>query len=351
VGEEDMSGVKEAVRRVLRALHEDPGRYRPTSRKVRAIAQGVAPEEDPKALAKEALRELRRRVRRVTEALWEALEVDSPLPPEVEKVLERGESVTVWFPESLPGRVVLHSWEKKTAYFPSPLAHSEAGLRAKLVGSKGGDVGFEVPQYALFVRAGRAFFWEEGLEKVRGAMEVARGFRPLFRAWDLEDLEGALEVLAGLKDGEAKVVGPYALARRGESRVLGRGIFGDPPVVSAAFFLGEEAVLSYPEGLEIGLEVEPVGSGAVLVGMWIRWEGEVSHQSSALVYAVPTEENFLGVLVRKGAEGWLEDPLRVRRLPRLRALLEELAESEDPITAPKDLGFFRRVRLRLLTSL
>jgi hypothetical protein len=219
------------------------------------------------------------------------------------------------------------------------------------VGSKGGDVGFDVLRHALSARAGRVFFRGDGLERVREATEVARAFRPLFKAFGLEDLEGTLEALAELKDGEAKMEGPYALARRGESRVLGRGIFGDPTTVGAAFFLGEEAVLSYPEGLEIGLKVEPVGSTAVLAEMRVRWEGEAARRSGVLVYAVPTERNFLGVLVRKGAEGWLKDPLLAPGAPKTRALLQELAEAEDPLEAPKDPGFFRRARLRALANL
>jgi len=344
--------MERAVERVLQALHEDPGQYRPTPRKVRAVAQRVAPGEDPRALAKEALRELRRRVREAVEGLWEALEVDSPPPPEVEKALERGESVRVFFPEPLPGRVVVHFWGSKTMHFPSPLAlRLGRDLRADLTGSKGGDVVFDALYHALSARRGRAFFRGDGLERVREAAEVVKAFRPLFKAFGLEDLEGALEALAELKDGEARTEGPYALARKGDSRVLGRGTFGGPSSLSAAFFLGEEAVLFYPEGLEVGLRVEPVGSTAVLVEMRVRWEGEVFRRSGALVYAAPTERDFLGILVRKGLEGWLRDPLLAPRSPKARALFEELAEAEDPLEAPKDPGFFRRVRLRALGNL
>jgi hypothetical protein len=115
-----MNDVRKAVERVLGALHEDPGRYRPAPKKVRAIAKKAAPGEDPRVLAKEALRELRRRVRGVTEALWEALEIDSPPPPEIEKGLERGDSARLWFPEHLPGRVALHFWGTTTFPLPWP---------------------------------------------------------------------------------------------------------------------------------------------------------------------------------------------------------------------------------------
>jgi hypothetical protein len=347
-----MGNMKEAVERVLRTLHEDPGRYRPTPRKARAVAQRVAPGEDPRALAKEALRELRRRVREAVEGLWEALGVEAPPPSELEEALERGDSVRAWFPESLPGRVALELGGKTSAHFPSPLARSLAGLKTDLVGSKGGDVGFDVLRHVLSARRGRAFFRGENLERVRGAREVVRAFRPLFRAFGLEDLEGALEVLADLKDEEAKTEGPYALARRGESRVLVRGKpFGGPPALGAALFLGEEAVFRYPEGLEIGLKVDPVTLAAVLVEMRVRWEGETAKRSGALAYATPTERDLLGVLVRKGLEGWLRDPFLVPESPKMRALLEELAESEDPIAAPKDPRFLRRARLRALANL
>jgi len=286
------------------------------------------------------------------EGLWEALEINSPPPPEVEKALERGDAVRVWFPEPLPGRVVVHFWGNETMHFPSPLARSRPGLKADLVGSKGGDVGFEALHHAFSARAGRAFFRGEGLEEVREGVEVARSFRPLLRAWGLEDLERALEALAGLKDGETRTEGPYALARRGESRVLVRGRpFGGPPALSAAFLLGEEAVLSYPGGLEIGLRVDPPTLTAVLVEMRIRWEGEVARRSGALAHATPTEKDFLGVLVREGLKGWLEDPFSLPESPRMRALIGELAKAEDPLEAPKDPGFLRRARLRALANL
>ncbi len=345
--------MKEAVERVLRVLHKDPGRYRPTPRKVRAIAQRVAPEEDPKALAEEVLWELQRRVREATEGLWEALKIDSPPPPEVEKALERGESVRVWFPEALPGRVALEVGGRATVHFPSSPARFKAGLEAELLGSKGGDLGFDALRRGLSARRGRAFFRGEGLERVREAGEVVKTFRPLFKAFVLEDLEEALEALAELKDGEARAEGPYSLARRGKSYALGRGMpFVGPPALSAAFLLGEEeAVFAYPEDLEIGLRVDPVTPAAALVEMRVRWGEEAVHKRGVLVYAVPTERDFLGVLVRKGLEKWLRDPLLTSGSPKMRALLEELAESEDPLEAPKDPGFFRRARLRLMANL
>jgi hypothetical protein len=88
----------------------------------------------------------------------------------------------------------------------------------------------------------------------------------------------------------------------------------------------------------------------VLVGMWIRWEGEVSRRSGALVYAVPTERTSSGSWCARGGRVAKRPPFGPR-VPKMRALLEELAESEDPIAAPKDPGFFRRVRLRALGNL
>jgi hypothetical protein len=347
-----MDGVKEAVERVLRALHEDPRRYRPTPKRVRATAQRVAPEEDPRALAKEASRELRRRVREAIEGLWEALEIDSAPPPEMEEALERGDWVRVWFPETLPERVVLDLGGRTTAHFPSPLAPRLPGLKADLVGSKGGDVAFDVLRHTLFARKGRAFFRGDGPERVREAAEVVQGFRPLFRAFGLEDLEGALEVLAELRDRETRAEGPYALARRGEVRVLGRGTLPDgPPGLGAAFFLGEEAVFSYPEGLEVGLKVDPVAFAAVLVEVWVRWGGETARRSGALAYARPTEGDLLEVLFQKGLERWVRDPSSIPESPRMRAVLQELAERKNPLEAPKDPGFFRRARLRALAAL
>jgi len=178
-----------------------------------------------------------------------------------------------------------------------------------------------------------------------------RAFRSLFRAWDLEDLEGALEVLARLKDGETKVEGPYVLVRREESRVLFRGeLFGDP-ALDTAFILGEKVVLRYPEGLEIGLRANPAVFATALVEMWVRWEGETACASGVLAHAAPTERDLPGVLVRRGLEGWLKNPFLAPESPRMRALLQELAEAEDPLEAADEPGFSRRARLRAMANL
>jgi hypothetical protein len=79
--------MREAVERVLQALHEDHRRYVPTPERVRWIAEEAAPEEDPRALAREVLKEARRRVRGVVKGLWDSLGIHLPPLPEVEKLL------------------------------------------------------------------------------------------------------------------------------------------------------------------------------------------------------------------------------------------------------------------------
>jgi hypothetical protein len=46
-----------------------------------------------------------------------------------------------------------------------------------------------------------------------------------------------------------------------------------------------------------------------------------------------------------------KEPEKASPSPKMRALIEELAESEDPLEAPKDEAFFRKVELRLLAKL
>jgi hypothetical protein len=344
--------MKEAVEKVLRYLDEAPGYYRPTPKRVREIAKEVAPEEDPKALAKEVLRELRRRVRRALEAFWEALGIDTPPPPEVGKTLEEGKSVIARFPERPWEPVTLRVAGKSAMRFPSPLA-----LRPVVVlsGSKGGDIAFHQSEHLhIFVaQAGWASLHGNRLEKVRETAEVVKGFRPLFRLFGLEDLEEALLALTGLEEGEVRTKGPYLLARRRGFWFLRRGsLLGDPLLDRALLTGDEEVVLSYPEGLKVGLKPIPLTSEAGLKGMWIQWGEEVLHYDGPVVlHKDLTERGFLGKLVRKGLRVWLGAPSRVLASAKMWALLQELSEREDPLEALEEPGFLRKVRLRALSRL
>jgi hypothetical protein len=78
----------------------------------------------------------------------------------------------------------------------------------------------------------------------------------------------------------------------------------------------------------------------------LRWGEEAARYPWAYPYVEATEEGAPGLLVRETLKEWLKRPEGLPESPRARALVEELARSEDPLEVPNEPGFFERVRLR-----
>jgi hypothetical protein len=192
----------------------------------------------------------------------------------------------------------------------------------------------------------------ETLEEVLAALEDVWRLPSFFAALGLEGLAEALEALAELKEGEVQQRGDYTLAWRG-TRLLFRGTLFKDPVLDATFLLGERTVLSYPErvGLAFRGSFNEVEEWARLQ-FEVRWGNESASYDRAVRWERVTSRNSLVELVREALEREVLRPwARTPSLsPRARALIEELAQSEDPLEAPKDPEFFRRVRLRALSA-
>jgi hypothetical protein len=341
--------VRRAVERVLQALHEDPRRYIPTSERVRWIAEEVAPEEDPKALAREVLKEARRRVRGVVQGLWQTLGIHHLPPlPEVEKLLWRGDTAALWCTEDPPGYTVLDMGKKGTLLLPFSL---NIAPRVYLEGSKAGDVVLSAGGwYTFFAQEGRAFLSADTLDKVEEVSGVVRVFSPLLQVFGLGDLEEAVEELKGLKEGEVRAEGARVLARRGGLWTLLFGTLFGPPALDAAFVLGEELVFSYPQDLEVALRGRLDKRKVDACEIEVRWEGEVARNKVWYPGVELTDRGFPQALVRKTAKKWL-DREKVLGSAKIRVLLQELAEADDPLEAPRDPEFFRRAQLRALARL
>jgi len=342
---------REAIERVLRALHEQPRKYRPDRKRVERAVQAVVPGEDPRALAEEVLRELRKRVEEVVDGLWRALGASSPPPLEVRKALERGDRVEVRCSERLSGRALVDLGRRKgSVHVPSTL-RLEASVALK--GSKGGDVALEVEgPFSLFARRGRASLYAEDLAEVKEARRLAKAFRPLFEALGLGDLEGALLALATLEDGEARYEGPYVLARKGELFALRRGSLLGSPALDGAFLTGgERVVLTYGGGLEIAFQTRPGRKFVWLSEVEVRWGKEAARYRGWSPAVEVADEGAAGVLLRETLKLWLKASPWSWEFPKVRALVEELARAEDPLEALEDPGFLRRMHLRALAAL
>ncbi len=365
----EAAGVERAVEEILEALDREFGRYRPTLKAVESVVRELGLEGDPKALARRALKEARSRVEQAVEGLRKSLKTPLPLPSQVREALERGDSWGL-FPHYLfPGRMLMSpkgAGARGPIIVPSSLDVLDIWpWEVTLAGSKGGNVAFvaEGP-YFLFARRDRTFFRARELDHLRKATELVKAFRPLLEAMGLSGLEEALRALPELKEGEVRTQGGYVLARRGRSSVrslwaLGRGgLFGNP-LLDRAFLVGGRVDLHYPEDLKISfdvkVEVEGEGDLAKLAveikELKVRWGGEAVFCADRSLQAKGTNGDLPQTLLWRALHLWLDRRYAlVGWTPRMRALVGELISSENPLEAPNDPDFFRRVHLQALAS-
>jgi len=225
----------------------------------------------------------------------------------------------------------------------------------------------------LYVGPEVAFFQGKVGEELEETLRMVQALRPLFHALEFPDLEGALETLAGFRGEEARFYGPYVLAWSGdpeEPAFLKKGsVFGDP-LLDGAFLTGREVVLRYPRvKVTLGGKVNEKGYITLfkMTMLNFEWEGEEASfvgglHEGYLSCDLVLEQHPGACLIRRGAEAILredlsrkKDPL-FRKLyanllltPKMRALLETLLETQDPLKALGDEDFFRQVSLRLLS--
>jgi hypothetical protein len=225
-------------------------RQRPfTPREVQkaVLELGLEGEADVEALAREVAEEGYKWTMGVLVPLWEVLEI--PSPPGVEEDLrqggrvqisyavpeDKGEEGYLWVvvtnPKRMPdGGMDLPSPELPTEYF---FFEASIGLTSMRTDH-------------LHVTGERAFFRGER-DDLEEALKEARFLRPVLSAMGLGDLEGTLERLMELEEGEVRAEGPYVLARGRGVWALRRGTLLGDLRLDGAFLLGEEAKVSLGE--------------------------------------------------------------------------------------------------------
>jgi hypothetical protein len=342
----------DAVERMIQLLEKGalPFSLREIAEAIRR--HGLEVEGDLEAFADEVKKEWTKRTAGVLEGLWQVLEV--PPPPEVWEALLEGSRVEVHYPWPAGGHgggrgvLVWAGDEDRTLHFRLPhRVRSEAfslTVGAWQLRVKAGP--------GLFARREGASLLADSPWEVEWALEETRALRPLFAALGLADLEGALEALLGLEDGEARQEGPYVLAREGETRVLRRGALFQDPALDGAFLLGREVEISFPEGVKMFLEgrMAPQGWIGLRAGN-LQWGKDLVRLARPAGYAddprVLSRLILHGVRSRTKSHDFLYSP-------RTRALLEELEnldEERNVLEALKDKGFFARVYTRTLAAL
>jgi len=347
--EKDME--ERVVERALHKLGKARGFAWPDTawKTTREAAEELGVEGDLEALYRRVLAEGKRWQKAALEELLRTLEVSLP-PWAEERLRDEGtwEVANVWFS---PGR----KWQKMFFKF----SWDENGtlsfrLRRGYCSEKfvlhtwpGGAL--VRAAHGLYARRGYAFWMGAAPQQIGEVLREVRSLAPLFAFLDLTDLEGALLALGELGDGEARTWGPYVLAREGETRLLRRGsLFGDPGL-DRAFFQGGEVVFSSSWGprLSVQAKVEEGDSGlrVRIERGSLEWEGEEVQFSSWTREPIESVDLLPDLL--KGA---MNAGLKLGHpSPKMRALVDALKESEDPVGALKGEDLLRKVHLRLLS--
>jgi len=315
----------------------------------REAAEELGVEGDLKPPYRRVLAEGKRWQKAALDALCRALEVS--LPPWAEERLrdeETWEVVKVWFS---PGR----RWQKAFLKFfwdegdalSFRLRRGYCSEKLSFAAWPGGAL--VVAVHGLYARRGYAFWMGTAPWQIEEVLREVRSLAPFFTFMGLGDLEEALLALGELGDGEARMWGPYVLAREGETRLLRRGsLFGDPGS-DMAFFLGRKVVLPSSGEPKLSVKAKVQGSDSGLrVGIdegRLEWEGEEVRFSGRTRERIESPD-LLPDLLRNAVSAGLEP---ANPSPRMRALIETLKESEDPIGALKGEDLLRKVRLRLLS--
>jgi hypothetical protein len=190
----------------------------------------------------------------VLTGLWEVLK--APSPPGVEEYLREGGKVQVTYVSSKEEeREKEYLWVMMT----SPKRRPDSGLNLSPPELPleyfffEASTGFaQIAANHLHATGHRAFFRGER-EDVEGALREAEVLRPILSVMGLGDLEGTIEKLARLEDGEVRAEGPYVLVRGGNTWALRRGTLLGDLQLDGAFLLGEEVKLSSGE-VEVALK-------------------------------------------------------------------------------------------------
>jgi hypothetical protein len=274
-----------------------------------------------------------------------ALEI--PPLPDVEKRLREGGSVQILCPYHEKGgqgkvEVKLSSFGGATksedySYFPLP---DYWPFRGFLLEAWAGRVVLRTTPTLSLVK-GRAFLKSETPDDLTEVQEGVRAMRSFLATMELEDLEGAIEVLRDLAEGESQYKEPYTLARGGDFWVLRRGLVLGDPTLDGKVLLGGDIEASFPGEVGISFRASHVGEWLYLYNLRISlgeevvfFGGEVGTPASFI------EKNPIAAVIQRMLErefervDWAGPSLPLYGVsPKMQAFLRAFAKHKDPFEA------------------
>lgn len=297
------------------------------------------------ALAKEVMEEGIRQTMEAVEKLFEVLEISLP-PSNLEEVLRKEGGVHVFFPRPSVGLRELSveisdPTSDKAEILRFPYRRPEA-LEGLVFHGWAGAMSLFAP-YGVNWRKGKAFVKAKSQEHLEKALETAKALELFLSRIGLDGLPEALESLRGLKKGEARAEGEYALVRSEDFWVLRRGtVFGDLNV-DRALLLGDELSFSFPEDIGIAFKAYWGLQDVVLPYLRFRLGKEVielKNTARTEFSASTLRSNPIVKAIQRGLKRQLKlfeadgpDRLVEEASPMMLAFLRAFAEHEDPFRA------------------
>jgi len=242
--------MEEVLQPILKAIEDDPCHYQLQIARwgLRTAIRGLSPSATlPDTLARGVLEVLSAHTREALSGLWEVL--GTPPPRDLEDRLRKNGFSYAFSDRPLEG-FSLHAW-------PGLVSLDTAS--------------------GLHVINRRAFLRTSSRKPLERTWEGMEALRPLLATMGLSDLEGAIQTLLGLEEGEGRVEGGYVLARSGGFWTLWRGTFLGDPDLDVALLAGREVVLPPIDGVTLSFGVRFMCSKVYLDRLNISWEGGSYH--------------------------------------------------------------------------
>ncbi len=363
--------MRDAIEKAIQLLKEEGRPFIPEE--VQRLVQERKLEvgnKDMDVIAQAVLEEGHRRTLEVLGGLQEALGV--PLLSRVGKILPKGNRVSVVYKNTpLNTEVVARvQGQDEKLYFPPPnepllgefeLHLSPGAVTLVLVNPSSTSW--------LFVNRGKVFSkshncGEDKARCVRGTLQDVKTLRPLWASIGFSDLEGAVEALSRLGEGESRVEGTYVLARNERAWMLRRGFVLGEPRLDGDLLLEREVNLSFPGDVEMSFSVKWGYPFMDLRFLYIRWGTEevLIDTNRSFFSAEVLERDPVTLAIRSGLgmeiehldrdpdqDGW--SGRTAKPSPKMLAFLRALNEHDEPFRALAEGKFLTHVKAELFLGL
>jgi hypothetical protein len=238
--------MEEVLQPILKVIEDDPCYYELQLARwgLPMAIQNLSPKGVlPDTLIRGVLEVLSAHTKEALSGLWEVL--GAPPPPDLEERLTKNGFSHTFNGKPLEGFSV----------------HARPGLVSLNAAS------------GLRIVSRRAFLRTSNRKSLERTWDGVRALRPLLVTMGLSNLDGAIEALLELGEGEGRAEGGYVLARGGGFWALWRGTFLGDPNLDVALLAGREAVLSPIDGVTLSFRARFTCSKVHVDRLDISWEG------------------------------------------------------------------------------